>query len=119
MFKHVLQGQSLFRVSDQNSLYKVFSLRAHTFFIYLISLQIKILNVAISIILSLPGERSLACQKFIAEDAYCPNIYFVIIWFLIDKLRSHIVYSPAESSTSLIYSVSRPAKVTEFHMHAL
>ena len=119
MFKHVLQGQSLFRVSDQNSLYKVFCLWTNTFLIYLICLQIKILNVAICIVLSLAGERSLPCQEFIAKDAYCPNIYFVIIWFLIDKLRSHIVYSPAESSTSLIYSVSRPAEVTKFHMHAL
>jgi hypothetical protein len=119
MFKHVLQGQSLFGVSDQNSLYKVFRLRAHSFLVDLIGLQVKVLNVAVGIVLSLSGERSLACEELIAEDTYCPNIYFVIIWFLIDKLWSHIVHSPAESGASLIYSVSRPAEVTQFHMHAL
>ena len=80
-------------------------------------LQVQVRDVRVGVVLILPCEGRLARQELEAEDAYGPLVDFLIVRLLVDKFRCHIIDCAAESRPSLVNSVRRPAKVTQFNMH--
>ncbi len=105
MFEHVLQRQTLLRIGHKDPRDEVFRLGTHTLLVDLVRLQIEVLDVAISIVFCLSGERCRTSEEFKAENADRPNIDLIVVWLLIDELRGHVVHGATESCASLVNRV--------------